>query len=53
MFFEYFLAVTHLMSFILFLYVSVIVISLRILKENPRVQRHKKPKIELEAIFGL
>lgn len=46
------MAVTHLMSFILFLYVIVLLISLKILKDAPRDVTYKKPKIELEEIMG-
>ena len=52
MFFDYVLAVTHLMSFILFLYVIVLLIFLRILREAPSDKTYKKPRTELEEILG-
>ncbi len=52
MFFENLLALTHVMSFILFLYVVVVLISFKLLKEVPRDKTYKKPKTELEEILG-
>ena len=46
------MVVTHLMSFILFLYVIVLLIFLKILKDAPSNKTYKKPKIELEEIMG-